>query len=147
MNQGRRLDTTLSVAAFLALGAIAAQAATPGRLFSLGERLDRAPYGAEHGYRAEVDLRQLDFAERLELGLPDGRFAVADLDRLDRRGGGDLLWTGRTAAGEEVVLTVAGGRWSGPSLASSPAIRWVVTIRFIAVDQAVAVLTSPFVSC
>ena len=97
------------VAASLALAAIPAQAETGGRLLHLGERLDRVAEraGAESAYRAALDLRALEIAQRLELELelPGGRFAAVQRTRLDRRAGGDLLWTGRTGRGLKMAST------------------------------------------
>ncbi len=101
----------LPLAALLAL-AVPIRADVGSRLLVIGERIERLPDRAETAFRAQLDLRGLDSAERIVLELP-GRLASVERSRIEHRAGGDLLWTGRTRLGEEVVLTLRGGRLAG----------------------------------
>ncbi len=112
MNRERLLKPPLLLAALLlAAVAMPAGAEDGGALLRLGERLERT--SAEAVYAVEVDPRSIEAAEWVELELPGGRRARVVRSGLELRGGGDLLWTGRTGLGERVVLTVAGGRLAG----------------------------------
>ncbi len=93
VSRARLLAPVFLVAAVLVLAANPGRADTGGRALRLGERLDRVSDRAEDGYRADVDLRAVHRAERLEIELPGGRFAEVGRARLEQRAAGDLLWT------------------------------------------------------
>ncbi len=111
-------STLLLVGVLLATGAVATEAEAPARVVRLGERLDRAGTDAV-GFAARIDLDRIESASQLELELPGGRVAVAERALLERSEGGGLVWSGRTGAGEQVVLSAVGGRLAGTVFGSS----------------------------
>ncbi len=110
----RRLLISIALTVALPAVSLAAAAAEGGsRLVRLGERLHSVPHSAGTGYAARVEPAALERASIVEVELPRGELASARRSRVERRQGQDLLWTGRTALGEQLVLTVTAGRLAG----------------------------------
>lgn len=83
------------------------------------DRLERLPGAIDGAARAEVDLDQLERARRVSIELPADQMVSATRSDLERRDHDDFLWTGRTALGEQVVLTVRAGRLAGTVFGSN----------------------------